>query len=953
MVRIRTGYSFRIASGDLQSVANRLKEIGSEYAPITDRSSTFGFVRWNKLCKKMGLKPVFGVELPVTDSINAKKPATDYWTFIAKDTIQPINHLVEIATGQFRYQPLLTYEQAQNNDAIKIIGHRSLIDHIQPNTRDLYFALSPSSVRGYTNRLLAKGIRPVLCGDNRYPAEGDKGLWEVICGRNAERQSYPQHILSNDEITAHLGEWGYSDAIIEEARDNAAKILASLTAKLLTAELLAPNRPATLRAMCEAGAARLGVDLSSPVYAARLARELALIEEKQFEDYFYLVADICEFARANMLVGPARGSSCGSLVCYLLRITLVDPIPYGLIFERFIDTTRSDLPDIDLDFSDERRHLVFEYVIKKYGAERVARLGTVALFKPRSALAEASGALKIPKWKCDAVAEVLIERSSGDSRALNALEDTFTGTPSGRSLVAEYPEVMVVSKMEGHPRHYSQHAAGIVIASKPISNYVAVDTRTGATMCDKKDAEELGLLKVDALGLTQLSVFEDALELAGLDRDLLESIPMEDSAAFEVLNEAKFSGIFQFNGMALQSIAKQFKITQLDDIISITALARPGPLASGGALEWVKRRNGINPVEYPHPVFEPYLKDTLGVVLYQEQVMEIGRNVGGLNWDQVTALRKAMSKSLGKEFFDHYGDPWKAGAIALGVSPEMAARVWDDLCVYGSWSFNKSHAVAYGIISYQCCWLKAHYPFEFAAATLTHEKDPEKQIMLLREMATEGYDYVPIDPELSTDKWVVGFRDGKRVLVGPLQNVKGVGPKLVSSIIGARARGEKLSDRARKLLTNPKTDIDSLFPIRDAINRLMPDPTAKNIFTPMTPIIKIIASQTEQTFLIYCTPDKIVPRDENEAVLVAKRGFERKGDTAYLNLWMKDDTDSIYGKIATRDFKRLGQPIIDRGRPGKALYAIKGTVKLYRNSIFRALNITHIRYVGDIEDASI
>ncbi|MFN9115581.1 MAG: DNA polymerase III subunit alpha, partial [Bacteroidota bacterium] len=366
------------------------------------------------------------------------------------------------------------------------------------------------------------------------------------------------------------------------------------------------------------------VDLSDPVYGERLNRELNLIAEKNFEDYFYLVGDACRWARKNMAVGPARGSSCGSLACYLLGITTVDPIPHGLIFERFIDVNRSDLPDIDIDFSDQNRHKMFDYMRQKYGAERVARLGAVAMFKGRSALQEAGAALKIPRWKLDAVVDSLIERSSGDSRVNDSLEDTLRETPAGTKLLTEHPQVLIASRMEGHPRHYTQHAAGVVVAAEPITKYVAVDGRTNAIMADKYDAEgRLGLLKIDALGLTQLSVFEDALALIGMTMEDLQRLPLDDQPAFDVLNNGHFAGVFQWNGNALQSLTKQIKVDRFDDIVAISALARPGPLATGGATQWAKRRMGESAPKDMHPLLAELTKDTYHVVIYQETVMTI------------------------------------------------------------------------------------------------------------------------------------------------------------------------------------------------------------------------------------------------------------------------------------------------------------------------------------------
>src|SRR3990167_4407267 len=1202
MFKIRSGYSFRKAAGKIEDVLDRLVEIGSKYAPITDTASTFGFYKFAKEAKTRNLEPAFGVELAVTNSINAKKPVVDYWTFMAQGDLGPINRLVEAATVNFRYQPLLTLEQAINATGVtKMTGHRPQIDLDGPLIDGVNIMLGPSSPVGVIRKAVANGWPLMASSDNRFPRKEDRSFYEVLCGRGAEVHSYDQNIQSEDEWFASIAHHGLPRSVLEAARERSEHALGIGGAELKKA--LLPRFPATksLKELSLEGAQRLGCDLSRPEYAERLEKELNLIESKGYEDYFYIVADVVSWARGKMVVGPARGSSCGSLVCYLLGITTIDPIPFGLIFERFVDVNRIDMPDIDIDFSDQQRYMVFDYIRQKYGSENVARLGTVAMFQPRSALAEVGAALNIPKWKCDAVAESMIERSSGDARALNTLEDTLMTMPSGKRLLEEHPEAKIAMRFEGHPRHCSQHAAGIVISSEPITDFVAVDHRSGATMCDKKDAEDgYNLLKIDALGLTQLSVFEDALALAGLPLDHLDRIPLDDQSAFDVLNDQKWSGIFQFNGQALQSVAKMFKIDSFNDIVCIGALARPGPLASGGTNEWIKRRNKSAPVTYPHPLFEPYLKDTLGIVIFQETVMEIGRNIGDLDWSQVTALRKAMSKSLGKEFFDQYGDPWKKGAASKGIPNEISDKVWDNLCLsgdtefispfiskgihkkitlkqlyergglavgsygtrqkkkrqkllmydgeslkpfenwgvfysgkkmtytvttesgnkihatedhrflqndgtykrlcemevgidhvmsdsgavipterkrkkgtgagghnwwnklkegapnyrsnreylkkmfkncqychsapyeethhinmdhednrienllpicrkchkklhavfsrypapwdkgrlifedkiisieprkiedvydvhmpdpynnflangiivhncaYGSWSFNLSHSVAYGLISYWCCWLKAHFPFEFAAATLSHEYIPTRQIQLLREMSAEGFDYIPVDPEISGIKWAIGERNNGKVLVGPLTSVKGIGPKLTKDIIGAMERKEPLPDRARKLLTNPKTDIDSLWPIRDAFKRIMPDPTEMNIITRPISIIDAQKEEFEKSILLFCTPTRINPRNENEAILVAKRGYELKGDNlTYLNLFLSDDTETIFGKINRYNYDRLGKMIVERGRPGKSLYAIKGTLKGGDN--FRMISINNVRYIGDID----
>lgn len=950
-VRIRTGYSFRCATGMLTDVMQRLVECKYSAAPITDRASTFGYVRWSKLAVKNNLPAVFGVELAVTkdSTMREKKNSIDYWTFMAIDDIAAVNKLVQLATSQFYYEAIISYQQAVSAEGvIKIAGYRSDLSEFEP-AENLYVSLAPSCAKGYIRDALNRGHKLAACSDNKWtsPTHDDQLLYETIVGRETSLQSYDQFIQTHDEWFTGVRH-KVDRSVAEQAMANSLAILQQSTAQLKKSTLLTPEKPMTLRAMCEEGAKKLGCDLSDPVYAARLDRELAMIEEKGFEDYFYVIADICQWARARMLVGQARGSSAGSLVCFLLEITKVDPITFKLIFERFVDVQRKDLPDIDIDFSDQHRAEVFEYMSQKFGADHVCRVGSVAVYKGPSALNEAGAALRVPRWKCNAVAESLLKRSSGDARALDSLEDTFNAMPAGKDLLQDYPEMKIVTRMEGHPRHHSQHAAGIVITAEPCINYAAIDSRTGTINCDKHDAEELNLLKIDCLGLTQLSTFEYALELAGLDRLALELIPLDDQGAFDVLNDAKFCGIFQFNGMALQSIVKQFTVGSLSDIVDTTALARPGPLASGNAHEWVRRKNGKD-ITHPHPMFEPYLESTLGIVLYQEQIMRIARDIGDLSWEDVSSLRKAMSKSLGKEYFDKFGDKWKVGAIAKGGDPELMNKVWDGLCSYGSWSYNLSHAVSYGLISYQCCWLKFHHPFEFAAATLTNESDPDKQIMMLREMVQEGYDYIPIDAQKSTDKWTVGEVNGKRVLIGPFTNIKGVGAKTIEKIIQSRKDGRALPAAVLKLVNESTNRLGSLFPIGDAFKRLLPN-LAEHGFKKPRPIksIEILSHDYEVT--VFCVLGKINPRDENEAVNVARRGGKVlvNEPTASLNLQLTDDTDTIFGKISRWDYDSLGKAIVDRGRTGKLLYVITGKIKGGKQSAFRMMKIEKVTYIGEL-----
>lgn len=946
-MRTRTGYSFRTAYGHLHQVMAALKAQGAKVAPISDRMSTFGFNRWTKLCKKNDIRPMYGVELAVVAALGEKKPVVDYWCFWATKDLVELNAAIALATENPGKEPSLTIAQAmQFKNLIKVAGERVLLPHLEPykRSKDLFISLSPATPLGLARKAHKAGYQLLAQPDNYYPTEADKETYRVALGFKANTQTYPMHILGTRALDELLSKQFQDAAMVNLALHNTSRLITKCTAELGKAEMLVPKKKKTLEAMCREGAKHLGVNLKTVEYRTRLEKELALIASKKFEDYFYIIADMVNWAKARMVVGPARGSSCGSLVCYLLGITAIDPIPYELIFERFIDVNRTDLPDIDIDFSDVNRNLVFEYAEQKYGKEHVARLGTVGMFKPRSALKQCAAQLRIPTWEIEKVNDNIVERSSGDARALQTLEDTLRDTETGTKILNKYPELIIAANMEGHPNNASQHAAGVVITKAPVAQYVSVDMRTRSVMCDKKDAEDLNLLKIDALGLTQLSVFERCMELIGEQpvSGWLERLPLDDQAAFDVLNAGKFSGIFQFMGPSLRGLSNQIHFSKLEDIVSITALARPGPLGSGGAFSWVKRHSGQEKVTYPHELFEPQLRNTLGIIMYQEQVMTIGREIGGLSWEDVTDLRKAMSKSLGKEFFDKYGDRWKAGAIKKGIPKHVLDKVWDDMCAYGAWAFNRSHAVAYGMVSYWCCWLKAHHPVEFAAATLDAETEPAKQLLILRELADEGIDYMPVDPETSTDKWTVTIKNKKKFLVGPLTQIKGFGPATISEILTARKKGEELRPAVAKRMLNAQTDIDNLFPIAARIKQL--DLEAKNIYSKPWNVADCQCGVEDQV-MILAVVQKINPKDENEHINVLKRGYEIKdGRTRSLGLFFYDDTGDIYAKIDRYNFERLAPKIIDRGRIGNAIYAVKGTIP----KGFRMISIKAIRYLGDM-----
>ena len=945
MIRLRTGYSFRAAYGPIKDV---LAQLSGPYAPITDRASSYGWVRWDKAARDAGFIPVYGVELAVTPVVAAKRPLFDYWVFYSlTGSLQPINNLISLAYENFRYQPLVpVWDALRLPDLAKVVGRRTPKRWLEAGRMagEGYYAAGPGITLPRAHAYAECALEPILACDNHWPDENGIAPYEIISGRNSERQTWPQGVMSKVEIERYLKEQGWPKSIIKKAGSNADQLLKTASkAQLRKATLPTPNiTEHGLRELCNIGIAKKYQVKGSWTkgHKARLAKELDLIERKGYENYFLIVADICIWARRRMLVGPARGSSCGSLVCYLLDITTIDPIPYGLIFERFVDINRDDMPDIDIDFPEHRRNEVIEYMRQSYGSEHVSKLGTVAIYRPRSALKETSSAIGVPKGFIEPVLNSIIERSSGDARALDTLEDTLQTMEPGKALLEAHPEMRVATALEGHPRHSSSHASAIVLTSTNIDEHAPFNPRDSVMMLDKKDAEELNILKVDVLGLTQLSILEYAMELAGEDVRDLYHIPLGDKQAFQLLRDKRYYGVFQFNGQTMLACAKRTDILDLNDIAIMIAISRPGPMASGNADKWIEYRKKNTKVNMPE-MLRPMLDHTYGIPIYQEQVMEIGRQIGGLSWGDVTALRKAMSKSLGREYFDQFGDPWKRGAIAKGMDKDYADKLWDDLCVYGSFGFNKSHCIAYGMISYWCAYVKSRWPVQFAAATLSYEHDIERQRIILREIVEDGIEYLPFDAEISDNLWKV---DGNRV-IGPLSNIRGIGPKMTKTILGARARKEPLSDALRKRLECGTTDLDSLYPVQDAYARLVPEPLARNIITEPTRLREIEDGMTEGTVLVIAVPVKINPRDANEEINVVKRGHRiENGPTNYLVLRLRDDTGEMIGIVPRYSYDRIGHNIVQRGGANKVLYALKGEVTELGTS--KLIMVDAVKYLG-------
>lgn len=934
-LKVRSEFTYREVYGPIE----KLLACTSGPIGLTDKFGTWGHVSFSKACKKADRKALLGVELAVVEDIRVKEKKAGYnlMSFLAKNRkgLQELYELTTLSTDpeHFYFHPRIDYSMLFDisDNVVMLSGAHPLWGNL-PKKKNLFVELSPLSTPKALLFAKEKKMQVVATSDNFYPTIADKAVYEIVAGPNRQTRMAPMHLLSEEE-------W----RLIWPTAPESALSNQKLIADMCEAELPKANMPhftnmLPLRTMCEKAAKSRGINLKNKVYADRLKRELDLIHEKQFEDYFYMVTDIIDFAKKNMLVGPARGSSCGSLVCYMLRITDIDPIPYDLLFERFIDINRKDLPDIDIDFPDDRREMVFDYIRDKYGVNCVARLGTIMRYKAKSTITDVAKELGIPQWEVSDLKGAIIERSGGDSRANFCILDTFNQLEIGKKTLEKYPQLKIAAHIENHARGSGQHAAGIVVTAEPTANFCSVDRRTGAAQVDKKDAEELNMLKIDALGLRTLSVIQDCLDQVGWTREQLAAYPTDDKKAFQILNEKKFSGIFQFEGYALQSLVNQMTIENFEDIASMTALARPGPLESGGATEFIKRRTGQHDTVHLHKLIAHTTKVTYGIVIYQEQVMQIAREMGQLTWEDVSALRKAMSKSLGKEFFDGYWERFKVGAAKQGVKEDDARAVWDQINTMGSWSFNRSHAVAYGMVSYWTMVLKSKFPLEFAAACLRNARDEEQGIRLLRELKREGYEYLPFDSEKSKKNWSV--QDG--VLIGGLLNVKGIGDKSADDIIMRRKMGIELTTGQRNKLANAQTPYDQVFECEEKWGHIKRNPEKYNITSRISDISQITEDDNGEFLIIGKLKEKDL-RDLNDPIAVKKRnGRVIRGQAMMLNLTVEDDTGNIRVRIDRHNYLRLGLPIVEEGKLGD-WYLWKGNV----SQGFRSINCTRLRKLSE------
>lgn len=839
-----TEYSLFDGISRIGELVSHVKEMGQTALAITDHGVMYGAVYLYKECIKQGIKPIIGCEIYVTrgsrfDKSGNGKEKLAHLILLAENN-EGYQNLIKICskawTEGYYHRPRADHELLEKYHEGLIVTSacvggevpqailngdmdeaRKVIEfYINTFGKDNYFLEiqnhglpEEAAVRPVLASLAKEyGLGLVATNDFHYTKKEDARSQEIkLCISTGKTLDDPYHFhFANDEFYCKSGDemraiLGNFPGAIENTRVIADRCNVELTFgehKLPSFDVPEGETAASyLRKLCEKALPERYAVVTDKE-RSRMDYELGVIDKMGFSDYFLIVMDFIHYAKSHGIpIGPGRGSAAGSIVSYLLHITEVDPLRFDLLFERFLNPARVSMPDIDTDLCYRRRGEVIEYLARKYGSDQVAQIITFGTLAARAVIRDVGRVTNMPLREVDRIAKmvpvgpgVTLKKTMEGSREFRDLYDSDTTV---HRLIDHCLD------LEGISRNSGTHAAGVVICSKPVEEYVPIQlTQDGfiQTQYEKDQVEQLGLLKMDLLGLRNLTVIHDALEMIrenrGIDLDI-NKIPSEDEETCKMLCDGDTIGVFQSESSGFTSLLMQLHPERFEDLIPMVALYRPGPLGSGMAEDFIKRKHGKIPVEYPHPSLEPILKETYGVILYQEQVMQIASVMGGFSLGQADMLRRAMGhKEL--EILQQNRETFVDGAVANGVDDRTANYVFDLMVHFAGYGFNKSHSVCYGWIAWQTAYLKAHYRPEFMAAMMTcYNGDRDKVSRYISDTRRAGVVIAAPDVNLSEAYFSV---KGDKILFG-LDGIQNVGEGAVRSIIEARKQGgpfKSLSD---------------------------------------------------------------------------------------------------------------------------------------------------------------
>ncbi len=837
-LHVHTQYSLLDGAIKLDDLVARAEEFKMPALAITDHGNMFGAVEFYRKCMAGGIKPIIGCEMYVAPQDRRKKepirglPDAGY-------------HLILLVKNQSGYKNLM---KLSSIGYLEGFYHRPRVDKEALNKHSEGLLALSSCLHGQIPSLLLRGnydkAREVaeeyksIFGEGNFfleiqnhKIEEEMKVIPLLAGLAKECNvglvgTNDCHYLKKEHASAHDAllciqtgkkiadtdrlkfandqmyfkspeEMKAIFADFPSALENTLRIAESCNLDLEFGKTHLPEFPPPagfddLDSYLEF-LARKGLDARyskvTPGLEQRLAYELKVISQMGFAGYFLIVKDFIDYAKSkDIRVGPGRGSVGGSLVAYSLGITSLDPIKNGLLFERFLNPERISLPDIDIDFSDRERDKIIRYVIKKYGEKNVSQIITFGTMAARAVVRDVGRVMDIPYSDVDRIAKMIPwvpDMNLKKAQEQNGELRTLVKSDPRIERLMSYSEIL-----EGLCRHASTHAAGVVIAPKDLTEFVPLykgSREEITTQYDMRSIEEIGLLKMDFLGLRTLTVIDDTLQMLRQENGTvvdIDSITLEDKKTYQLFSNGETVGIFQFESSGMRDYLCKLKPESLDELTAMNALYRPGPLDSHMTDEYINRKRGLKEIKYEHSLLEPILKETYGVIVFQEQVLKIASDLAGYSLGKADILRKAMGKKKA-ELMVQQREEFKKGAKAKGIKPGVADRIFDLMATFGRYGFNKAHSAGYALVAYQTAYLKAHYPVQFMAASMSSEiGNTDRVVTLMEECKRMGIEILPPDVNESVGKFKVV---GKKIRFG-LEAVKNVGHGAIEAIVKAREK---------------------------------------------------------------------------------------------------------------------------------------------------------------------
>jgi len=838
-LHLHTEYSLLDGSIRVGDLIQQAKKYNMNALAITDHGVMYGVVDFYKKAQEAGIKPIIGCEVYVSPGSRFEK--------VAVKGYESAYHLVLLARNQEGYRNLV---QLVSVGFLEGFYYKPRVDKESLRKHAGGLICLSACLAGEIPRHILNGaldeaekvaleFQDIFGADNFYLEVQENGIPEQVKVNQALADLSHRHdiplVATNDchylhaqdakvhdvllaiQTATHLGDpkrlrfasekfYFKSQEEMEEdfvrmpqALENTERIAERCTVELELGKVFLPEFPVPekfsadsyLRYLCEKGLCKRYGDPPDSKAVELLEYELGVIEQMGYSPYFLIVWDFVDYARRNcIMVGPGRGSAAGSIVAYSLGITNIDPIRNGLLFERFLNPERISMPDIDIDFCFERRDEVIEYVSEKYGSGNVAQIITFGRMMARQAVRDVGRALGWSYGDVDRIAKLI---PGGPGITIDKALDT---NPQLRSLVKENSDtahlIDVARRIEGLCRHASVHAAGVVISNLPLTHYSPLQKMNGnevVTQFDMDTLQELGLLKMDFLGLRTLTVMEKAVRIIRESRNQeirVEEIPIHDTATYDLLSRGETIGVFQLESSGMKELLKRIRPEKIEDLTALLALYRPGPLGSGMIEDFIRRKHRQISISYPHPKMEKALQETYGVILYQEQVMKIASELAGFSMGQADILRRAMGKKK-PEVMRELKERFIEGALERGYEKNTVEEVFELIEYFAGYGFNKSHSAAYALISYQTAYLKTHFSTEYLTACLTSvSNDSDKVAKFIVECKRLGIKVLPPDVNESLSNFTVV---GERKIRFGLSAVKNVGENAVQDILTRRKEG--------------------------------------------------------------------------------------------------------------------------------------------------------------------